>query len=266
MLAIRSCARFNTKRLQVGAAAATCAALYTTLPETLPKRREQAAGGVDNGMSVADVSMTVGQDDAAPPKPVSFVELVRSDRRLAGLLVMDSAVFVGWGVWLAVVPLHAVAVWDASPAMLGAMFSVMSIAAAIGAPLGGLISDRVGRNATIIGGACCCAISTLLLPTTTSMITFGAYLAVWDFGEGVLAAALSALAADAAKTGVRAQVFALRAQVESGVMLVAPVAVGALADATSLGTSLYLSSATMTAAIVGFGLLARSKVRRRKQL
>jgi hypothetical protein len=48
-----------------------------------------------------------------------------------------------------------------------------------------------------------------------------------------------------------AQVFALRSQVDSSVFLVAPIAVGVLADATSLSNALWLSTVVMSAALLG---------------
>ena len=53
------------------------------------------------------------------------------------------------------------------------MFSVMAVAGAIGAPLGGVLSDRYGRDAVILGGAGCCAVATSLLPFANSMWSFG---------------------------------------------------------------------------------------------
>jgi hypothetical protein len=38
------------------------------------------------------------------------------------------------------------------------------------------------------------------------MVSFGAFLVIWDFGEGVLGAALSALAAECAPESQRGQV------------------------------------------------------------
>ena len=230
----------------VGVGSAICGLAYASLPETLPPRPAEGKG---EGSAEADAEER------------TFGQLLSGNPRLQALLVMDSAVYVGWAVWLAVVPLHAAAVWDATPATLGVMYSVMAIAGAIGAPLGGVLSDRFGREATVVTGGSLCAVSTLLLPYATSMVTFGAYLVIWDFAEGVLGAALSALAADVAEERERAQIFALRSQVESGIFLVAPVAVGLVADVFSLSTSLWLASATMGTGVVGFRMLFRNASR-----
>ena len=45
----------------------------------------------------------------------------------------------------------------------------------------------------------------------------GGFLVIWDFGEGVAGAGLSALAAECAPDKHRGQVFALRSQVDSAV-------------------------------------------------
>ena len=68
-------------------------------------------------------------------------------------------------------------------------------------------------------------------------------------------------AADVAEERERAQIFALRSQVESGIFLVAPVAVGLVADVFSLSTSLWLASATMGSGVVGFRMLSRNTSR-----
>ena len=87
------------------------------------------------------------------------------------------------------------------------------------------------------------------------MVNFGAFLVVWDFGEGVLGAALAALAAECAPEEHRGKVFAVRSNIDSGVFLVAPIGIGVLADTCSLSSALGLSSLTMGAAIVTFRAL-----------
>ena len=241
----------------VGGAAAICTYAYSTLPETLSaaklaatRKREAAAEAVWDG----------NKDSESVPavkKYATFYQLLSTNSRLQAVVVLDTAIYIGWAVWLAVVPLQAAEIWGATPGSLGAMYSVMAIAGAIGAPLGGVISDRVGRNSTIVAGASLCAASTLLLPFSTTMIGFGSVLVLWDFAEGIVGSALTALAADASGEKQRAQVFALRSQVESAVFLVAPIGVGLLADTFSLSTSLWTSSATMSVAVGSFVVLSR---------
>ena len=124
----------------VGVAAAICAGAYSRLPETLPKATQEAA---QRGETV----------EGEKAVEIGFLELLQSNPRLQQVIVMDSAVYIGWAVWMAVVPLQAVAVWQATPGTLGTMYSVMAIAGAIGAPLGGVLSDKIGRDKTI--GANC---------------------------------------------------------------------------------------------------------------
>ncbi len=242
----------------VGGAAAICAYSYSRLPETLPAATRAATRAREaDAATRGNNDMDSDAEAQESVKAATFYELLSSNPRLKALVVMDSAIYIGWAVWLAVVPLQAAAVWGATPGSLGAMYSVMAIAGAIGAPLGGVLSDRMGRDKTIAAGATLCAASTLLLPFSTTMIGFGSVLIVWDFAEGVVGAALAALAADAAGEKQRAQVFALRSQIESGVFLVAPVGVGLLADTFSLSTSLWTSSATMSVAVGSFVVLSR---------
>ena len=250
----------------VGAAAAVTAMAESTLPETLrrPHSRTAATGtGTATATTTAATTATGpsaskggdGGDGGPESAALSTRQLLSKIPRLRGLLVMDTAVYIGWAVWLGVVPLHAVAVWDATPGTLGLMFSVMAVAGAVGAPLGGYLSDKLGRDAVIMAGAGCCALSTALLPWATSMLSFGAFLVVWDFGEGVAGAGLSALAAECAPDEHRGQVFALRSQVDSAVFLVAPVAVGVLADTYSLSASFAVSTATMAGALLAYQVL-----------
>ena len=242
----------------VGGAAALCAVLEATLPETLkktPVAPAPAAAAAVVGISSEGAPLGPAVAADANEQDISMGELLQRIPRLRGLLCMDAAVYIGWAVWLGVVPLHAVAVWDATPGTLGMMFSVMAVAGAVGAPLGGWLSDRYGRDAVILGGASCCAVSTALLPFASSMVNFGAFLVVWDFGEGVLGAALAALAAECSPDEHRGKVFALRSNIDSGVFLVAPIGIGVLADTCSLSSALGLSTMTMAGAIVAFRVL-----------
>jgi MFS family permease len=228
----------------VGLASAICGAAYCTLPETLPK----AAAAADAGLAAGAVG------EARVEK--TYAELLRGNHRLQALVVMDSAVYIGWAVWLAVIPLHCTLEFGTTPGQLGLMFSAMAIAGALGAPLGGVLSDRFGRNPTIACGAIGCGASTFLLPWSTSFAGFCGVLVAWEFAEGVIGAALSAFAAEVATERERGQVFALRSQAESAVFLVAPVTLGLIADTCSFGTSMWLSSAVMAAGVVTFTRLS----------
>lgn len=247
----------------VGVAAALCAALEATLPETLNKQKHQqprpatpgavaaVGGGSFDGVSAVEVASKGGKQG----EEMGISELLQTIPQLRGLLCMDAAVYISWAVWLGVVPLHAVAVWDATPGTLGLMFSVMAVAGGVGAPLGGWLSDRYGRDAVILSGASCCALSTAMLPFATDMVSFGAFLMAWDFSEAVLGAALSALAAECAPDKHRGKVFAARSNIESGVFLVAPIGIGVLADTYSLSSSLGLSTLAMGSAVLAFRIL-----------
>eukprot|EP01052_Picozoa_sp_SAG31_P000511 SAG31_NODE_15_length_37942_cov_32.078297_16_plen_101_part_00 len=85
-------------------------------------------------------------------------------------------------------------------------------------------------------------------------------LALWDFGEGLSQAAINAFAADVAAPEKRGRVFALRSQVDSGVMLVAPVMVGLIIDHSSTGTGLVLAACCMSMGIATFVWLQRSSM------
>lgn len=119
----------------VAAASAGSALLYSTLPETLSRKGDFArahhgerldAKGTNGAASPAQ-ALAAPQPEplAAATRPLStghgYLALVRRNVVLQEVMVMDAACYVGWTVWLAVVPLHAVEVWGATPGTLGLM-------------------------------------------------------------------------------------------------------------------------------------------------
>lgn len=155
------------------------------------------------------------------------------------------------------VPLHAVAVWGATPGELGALYSMMAVAGCVGAPLGGYLGDQFGRRGVIIAGSVTCAAATSALAFATEFWGFAGCLVVWDFAEGVLGTAMAAFAADVAPATQRGETFALRGQMKAITFLVMPIAVGAIADGTSLSVALMTGSGVILGSCASFIYMTR---------
>jgi MFS family permease len=144
------------------------------------------------------------------------------------VVAMTSCVVLCYSVQIAVVPLHATAVWGATPGQLGLMFSVASGAGLLGAPLGGWAADRFGRKLAIGAPAVLAAASLAALPFATTAATFTGSLISLSLALSLLNPGLTALAADIAPPDRRAAALSLSRQASDIMFTAAPLGLGAL--------------------------------------
>jgi MFS family permease len=119
----------------------------------------------------------------------------------------------------------------------------------------GLGMDRFGRRATIVPCFCIVAASLALLPQTTTLWAFVLVECLGGLGNGLGSGAVMTLGADLAPPGKRPLFLGVwRMIADSGGML-APVLVGVIATAFSLGGALY--AAAGLSALGGVAMLVR---------
>ena len=171
---------------------------------------------------------------------------------------MNSGLFLTYAAQLSVVPLHAAAVWQANPAQLGVMFSVVSLMGLIGAPAGGWAADRWGRKWSIIPAACLAVTGLACLPFAADRGMFLGAMALLGLGTSFLTPGLTAFAADVAPPGQRAQALSVGRQAGDIMFTTAPLALGVFADMCGNGMALGVTSGMALCLTAVFGWRATS--------
>lgn len=158
------------------------------------------------------------------------------------IIAMNSGLFLTYAAQLSVVPLHAAAIWEATPGQLGIMFSVVSLLGLVGAPAGGWAADRFGRKLAIIPAALLAITGMGLLPFATDQYTFLGCMGMLGLGTSFLSPGLTAYAADVAPPGQRAQALSVARQAGDIMFATAPLGLGVLADMFTNGSALAVTS------------------------
>jgi len=171
---------------------------------------------------------------------------------------MNSALSLAYTAQLAVVPLAASAVWNASAGEIGLMFSFVSALGLIGAPLGGWAADKFGRKEAVIPAALLTITGLGLLPFASAKVAFLGVLSMVGLGSSMLTPGLTAYAADVAPPEQRAQALSVSRQAGDIIFATAPLGLGMLADFASNNIALG------TAAGMAFGLTCAFAARSRR--
>eukprot|EP01063_Lacrimia_lanifica_P041665 TRINITY_DN9779_c1_g4_i1.p1 TRINITY_DN9779_c1_g4~~TRINITY_DN9779_c1_g4_i1.p1 ORF type:complete len:465 (+),score=84.77 TRINITY_DN9779_c1_g4_i1:57-1451(+) len=222
----------RTAFLVVGGAMALSSVGFRSLPETKPPAAAAAAEGEER----------------------SVWTMLQKNRDQQGIVVMTSALFAGYAAQMVLLPLQAAATLGASTGEIGLLFSASSCAGLLGAPLGGYCSDRFGRRATILPAAALCSVAPALLSFSHSYPTVLVAMLAWGCGSSLMHPGLMALAADKAPPEERGLALSLSRQAGDVVFFLVPLTLGFVADAVSVGASLWLTSAYYVASAAYFYL------------
>ena len=238
----------------MGVVLLVCAPLYALLPDTAP-----ATGASETIKSKEDEDMKASSSSSsekASAVPSPTMELLR-DPRQRGLLCLRFSLTAGWAAWMTILPIHLQHRFGLDTAKLGFFFSLMTVLGFASSPLGGLISDRLGRNSVARAGALASALALGCLPAARTMVGFWMLMAVWEVGEATMNAAATAASADLTRVELRGAQSSLLSQVQDATFVVMPTALGALAARFGTDVALVLTAASQLCAIAGFAVLMR---------
>lgn len=126
----------------------------------------------------------------------------------------------------------------------------------------GLLVDRFGRKAIIVPSTILSAGGMLLFGLATSFELYLFASLAWSTASGISGASPAAYAADIAPPGMAAPAMGLFRAISDSGYVVGPLALGALADATSSITALQATAATLLAVGLLFAFRAPESLRR----
>lgn len=160
--------------------------------------------------------------------------------------------FVGLHAYVRFLPLYLEAVGFGT-GLVGVLFSIRTLSAAICFPLGGMASDRFGRLAVLSGGVLLSSVAPLVLFLAPSLPFVVAGLLVAGVGRALFIPTLPALVSDLSpQTSRGSQIGGVNA-VSSLAVGVAPLVAGAIGDGFGIEFILVFSAATLGLGFVLFG-------------
>ena len=121
----------------------------------------------------------------------------------------------------------------------GVLISIMYILGAIGEPIGGWVKDRSGaRNPLIVFSLVCSGAVALLVVSTDPYLTISAMM-LFGFAMFMMMSVVNTLVADVTPPEVRATFYGVSFFTRDGIGFLAPLMVGAIADASGTFITAY---------------------------
>ena len=158
---------------------------------------------------------------------------------------------------MSVVTLHAVRVWEAGAADLGLLFSLMGISYVVGMPVGGWLANRVGRKALIVPGLLLSNVAFGGLAFVGDRESFMAFLCCSHLLGAAAQPAVGAFTAEVLPAHVRGQAMSVARMCSDSLGMVAPIALGVIADYTDCATAILVAANMTGACTAVFALRAQ---------
>jgi MFS family permease len=197
---------------------------------------------------------------ASSGQPLSAGAQVRQVMAAPGFLLISlvgfATVAARTGALFNVIPLFAEEEIGLGADQIGIGIGMVSIIGLLFVYPSGLLVDRFGRKAIIVPSTLVSAAAMLLFGYATSFELYLFASVVWSTASGISGATPAAYAADIAPPGMAASAMGLFRAVSDSGYVIGPLALGALADATTSVTALRATAATLLAIGLIFALRA----------
>ena len=214
-------------------------------------------GGNDgtDGSATSSRASASSSSAAAPESAVTYHRLLRAPNVQALSALAMSTAF-SQGGFMAVLTLHAANLFNASPADIGLMFSMVGLSYVAGGPIGGWLASFAGRKRLIVPGLALSNLAFGSLVFADSKEAFFALLLLSNFSSACVSPALSAFTAEVLPPEARGQALAVSRMSADVASLGAPLALGMLADATTSGTAIVTTACLCGSGTALFALRA----------
>jgi MFS family permease len=193
-----------------------------------------------------------------PGRP-AWLRLILS-RNFAAVAGVTFAVFATRaGGRMTLMPLLAMSSFGYSAGSLGALFAGMAVINLLGIAPAAWVADRFGRKWAIVPAGVLVAAALLTMAAADDGQTFAAAAVLWAIGTATVGPAPAAFVADIAPADLRGVAMGLYRSAGDAGLLLGPIALGALADATSIPVGLTANAVLFAAAAAYFGVAARER-------
>ena len=135
-----------------GLIAIGCAGLFTKLPETLPNTKTLTE--VFNAAWKRKGEKAIAQDpnDTSEETLIEGTKRLVKQKHLQGVFALDSFSGLSWGMYLTIIPVHALNHFEVAVTEYGLALSGAAAAGTVASMAGGWLSDRVGRIPVVKAG------------------------------------------------------------------------------------------------------------------
>ncbi len=193
-----------------------------------------------------------------PDRP-AWLRLLLS-RDFAAVAGVTFAVFLTRaGGRMTLMPLLAASRFGYSAGSLGALFAGMAIINLLGIAPAAWVADRFGRKWAIVPAGVLVGAALLLMAAADTGVTFAAAAVLLAIGTATIGPAPAAYVADIAPPDLRGLAMGLYRSAGDAGFLLGPIALGALADATSIPIGLTVNAVLFVVATTQFGVAARER-------
>lgn len=238
---------FRVPFFVVGAASLTTS-IYAFM--RLPETRQLAS---DNTPSHSHA-----RSPEAGPRP-AWLQLLASRDFLAVSTVTAAIFFTRAGARMTLVPLLAAGVFDYSAGDLGALFAVMAVINLAGIAPAAWLADRLGRKWAIVPSGALVAAALVWMAGAGGGTHFFAAALLLAAGSALIGPAPAAFVADITPPELRGIAMGMYRTAGDAGFFLGPIALGALADATSIPWALSANALIFLAATSSFGIAARER-------
>jgi MFS family permease len=194
------------------------------------------------------------RDDAAPPHSVgdyahNFGCLFRNRALMLISAATGLRTLTQVGL-LTFLPVYLAYELDYSPWAVGVCMAVLQLAGFLAAPIGGHLSDRLGRKRIIMGGMTVTGITIVGMALAAKTPWFVVFVALVGFFLYAMRPALQAWAMDATPKNMGGSTVGLQFTFSAVGSAIAPAACGMIADAYDIYTAFYFLAGTIVFANV----------------
>jgi MFS family permease len=206
------------------------------------------------------------REEAAPPQSVgdyarNFGRLFRN-RALMLISAATGLRTLTQAGLLTFLPVYLAYEVDYSPWAVGVCMAVLQLAGFIAAPLGGHLSDKLGRKRIIMGGMTVTGITIVGMALAAKTPWFVVFVALVGFFLYAMRPALQAWAMDATPKNMGGSTVGLQFTFSAVGAAIAPAACGMIADAYDIYTAFYFLAGTIVFANVIMLFMPEDKQRR----
>jgi DHA1 family multidrug resistance protein-like MFS transporter len=224
--------------------ASAAAALWVTL--YVPESRPPAPGG----------------GSAGGGRGGGIGRLLRNRNFVLISLIAFGVFFTRGGVQQTLLPVIGRDRFGLSPSQLGILFGSIAAINLLTIPVGGLISDRLGRKASVVPGSLLDTLGLFLLSIEGSPAQFWAGSLLLGLGSGLSGPASAAYVSDIAAAGLLSLALALYRTLADVGLVAGPPLLGGLSDLVGVEVALLAATAFRGLGTAAFGLLAVESLRR----
>ena len=154
---------------------------------------------------------------------------------------------VGFGMAVPFIAIYLTETIGASATGAGAVLALWAVVGLFGQPIGGMLSDRIGRRPVILGGLAAAGIAAIAWSAAGNIWTVAALTLLWGIGNAIFEPAAGAVVADVAPRGLRTEAYGLLHVVNNAGFAVGPPLTALVVWAWSLRGAFLVAGLTVLA-------------------